>query len=147
MIHSYAHTELLPMEFLSIIQGESDGGDGTNDGQNQCPHCLRFYETKQKLKTHIQKYCLKEKKYKCFYCAYRSKRRDHIRRHMYRVHSSQLKRRLNLGLSMDIEATQDDEGTVLLPSSAAADIDFDSIHLPSSNSSWQTTLHLQLQDN
>lgn len=79
-----------------------DGADITAIAQ--CPHCHRFYNTELKLKAHIQKYCLKEKKYKCFYCSYRSKRRDHIRRHMVRVHATQMNIRVEQGLSMDIDA-------------------------------------------
>lgn len=75
----------------------------------QCPHCHRFYETEPKLKAHIQKYCLKEKKYKCFYCNYRSKRRDHIRRHMLKVHASETNARIAQGLSMDIDESLEEE--------------------------------------
>lgn len=85
----------------------------------QCPHCHRFYDTSAKLKAHIQKYCLKEKKYKCFYCVYRSKRRDHIRRHMHRVHVIQLEKRLSLGLSMEIEPTNED-GEVIVETDETA---------------------------
>lgn len=75
----------------------------------QCPHCHRYYETEPKLKAHIQKYCLKEKKYKCFYCNYRSKRRDHIRRHMLKVHASETNARIAQGLSMDIDESLEEE--------------------------------------
>lgn len=97
---------------------DSNVGNEANDLSNlrQCPHCQRYYETKTKLKAHIQKYCLKEKKYKCFYCVYRSKRRDHIRRHMIRVHANQLNKRVASGLSMEIEATLDESlSTTTIP--------------------------------
>lgn len=77
----------------------------TEDEPNsiQCKLCYRFYDTPAKLMHHVQKYCTKEKKYKCFYCTYRSKRRDHIRRHMSKLHTAEVVNRINLGLSMDIE--------------------------------------------
>lgn len=77
----------------------------TEDEPNcvQCKLCFRFYETPTKLMHHVQKYCLKEKKYKCFYCSYRSKRRDHIRRHMNKLHTAEVANRINMGMSMDIE--------------------------------------------
>lgn len=87
------------------------GGDlvgGAN--MPQCPHCHRFYETRLKLKAHIQKYCLKEKKYKCMFCIYRSKRRDHIRRHMLKVHATQTNKRLALGLSIEIDESLGEAG-------------------------------------
>lgn len=82
--------------------GEIVGGV-TNSNMPQCPHCHRFYVTRIKLKAHIQKYCLKEKKYKCMFCIYRSKRRDHIRRHMLKVHAAQTNKRLALGLPIEID--------------------------------------------
>ena len=62
------------------------------DGQKdflQCPHCFRYYLTVAKLKHHIVKYCTKEKKFKCPYCEYRSRRKDHIYRHLSAVHSKE----------------------------------------------------------
>lgn len=88
---------------------------------SQCPHCHRFYNTKLKLKSHIQKYCLKEKKYKCFYCSYRSKRRDHIRRHMVRVHPTQMNIREKQGLSMDIDATLNETAAAEVAAGGSAD--------------------------
>lgn len=82
--------------------GEVVGG-ATSANMPQCPHCHRFYVTRLKLKAHIQKYCLKEKKYKCMFCIYRSKRRDHIRRHMLKVHAAQTNKRLALGLPIEID--------------------------------------------
>lgn len=73
----------------------------------QCPNCLRMYKTPAKLKAHMKKYCLKEKKYPCFFCDYRSKRRDHIRRHMASIHAEKLLRRQKAGLSMEIKETDD----------------------------------------
>lgn len=90
---------------------QSTRDDGGDICMSQCPHCHRFYNTKLKLKAHIQKYCLKEKKYKCFYCSYRSKRRDHIRRHMVRVHATLMNTRVEQGLSMDIDAMLKEEAS------------------------------------
>lgn len=73
----------------------------------QCPNCLRMYKTPAKLKAHMKKYCLKEKKYPCFFCEYRSKRRDHIRRHMASIHADQLLKRQKDGLSMEIVESDD----------------------------------------
>lgn len=81
-----------------------------NDAQLQCPNCLRMYKTPAKLKAHMKKYCLKEKKYPCFFCEYRSKRRDHIRRHMASIHAEQLVRRQKEGLSMEIKELDDKDG-------------------------------------
>lgn len=75
----------------------------------QCKLCYRFYETHAKLMHHVQKYCTKEKKYKCFYCTYRSKRRDHIRRHMNKLHTAEVVNRINLGLSMNIDEDYPEE--------------------------------------
>lgn len=69
----------------------------------QCKLCYRFYDSPAKLQQHVHKYCTKEKKYKCFYCSYRSKRRDHIRRHMSKLHTAEVINRINLGMPMNIE--------------------------------------------
>lgn len=111
-----ADPHLLPVDYLRQMLFTDE--DSTNfdhvypsatTGMPQCPHCNRFYETEPKLKAHIQKYCLKEKKYKCFYCNYRSKRRDHIRRHMLKVHASETNARIAQGLSMDIDESLEEE--------------------------------------
>lgn len=52
----------------------------------QCRHCQRYYKSHQKLQEHVRKYCLKEKKYKCVSCEYRSRRKDHVLRHAKRKH-------------------------------------------------------------
>uniref|UniRef100_A0A1A9WRF9 C2H2-type domain-containing protein n=1 Tax=Glossina brevipalpis TaxID=37001 RepID=A0A1A9WRF9_9MUSC len=56
------------------------------DTYMQCKHCKRFYKSVQKLQEHVRKYCLKEKKYKCVSCEYRSRRKDHVLRHAKRKH-------------------------------------------------------------
>lgn len=106
---------LLPVDYLrQMLFTDEDSANfdhvypATTD-MPQCPHCHRYYETEPKLKAHIQKYCLKEKKYKCFYCNYRSKRRDHIRRHMLKVHASETNARIAQGLSMDIDESLEEE--------------------------------------
>lgn len=57
-----------------------------HDDYMQCKHCKRFYKSVQKLQEHVRKYCLKEKKYKCVSCEYRSRRKDHVLRHAKRKH-------------------------------------------------------------
>ncbi|KAH8280364.1 hypothetical protein KR018_003636 [Drosophila ironensis] len=52
----------------------------------QCKHCSRYYKSHQKLQEHVRKYCLKQKKYKCVSCEYRSRRKDHVLRHAKRKH-------------------------------------------------------------
>ncbi|KAH8284950.1 hypothetical protein KR200_011417 [Drosophila serrata] len=52
----------------------------------QCKHCNRYYKSHQKLQEHVRKYCLKQKKYKCVSCEYRSRRKDHVLRHAKRKH-------------------------------------------------------------
>lgn len=98
----------------------------SNDAQLQCPNCLRMYKTPAKLKAHMKKYCLKEKKYPCFFCEYRSKRRDHIRRHMASIHAEQLVRRQKDGLPMEIKELDDKENSdkidVTRPDSLVIDV-------------------------
>ncbi|XP_058827922.1 uncharacterized protein LOC131687853 [Topomyia yanbarensis] len=81
-------------------------GDDTSDGEAQdvcmdqpmqCPNCKRIYPSRDKVRQHIKKYCLKEKKFQCMFCQYRSKRKDHIVRHTDRMHPSQLRAKLQQG--------------------------------------------------
>jgi len=67
------------------------------DAPAQCPYCKRVYANAQKVQTHIKKYCLKEKKYRCMFCPYRSKRRDHIIRHAAKVHESLVAEKISSG--------------------------------------------------
>lgn len=90
------------------------------DDQFKCPLCLRMYASMMKLKTHMRKYCIKEKKYKCYFCQYRSKRRDHVRRHMRCIHSEKLEERIGAGLSMEIKE-EDDDDTTNLPNDSTTD--------------------------
>lgn len=120
---------------------DDGGGDGGESAaMPQCPHCHRFYETKIKLKAHIQKYCLKEKKYKCFYCSYRSKRRDHIRRHMLRVHAALMNKRVAQGLSMDIDATLNETAAAEAAAGVAVD------ELNDSNSNYYKNEDIKIED-
>ncbi|XP_017132926.1 longitudinals lacking protein, isoforms H/M/V isoform X8 [Drosophila elegans] len=68
----------------------SGGGGGvgglSRDAFMQCKHCNRYYKSHQKLQEHVRKYCLKQKKYKCVSCEYRSRRKDHVLRHAKRKH-------------------------------------------------------------
>ncbi|CAO1421974.1 unnamed protein product [Diamesa tonsa] len=57
---------------------------------SQCPYCRRIYADADAVTRHIKKYCLKEKRFGCIFCQYRSKRKDHIVRHTIRVHDAQL---------------------------------------------------------
>ncbi|XP_068146142.1 longitudinals lacking protein, isoforms H/M/V isoform X10 [Drosophila tropicalis] len=62
------------------------GGNPSRDSFMQCKHCKRYYKSHQKLQEHVRKYCLKQKKYKCVSCEYRSRRKDHVLRHAKRKH-------------------------------------------------------------
>ncbi|KRJ98920.1 longitudinals lacking protein, isoforms H/M/V isoform X10 [Drosophila yakuba] len=64
----------------------SSGGGLPRDSFMQCKHCNRYYKSHQKLQEHVRKYCLKQKKYKCVSCEYRSRRKDHVLRHAKRKH-------------------------------------------------------------
>lgn len=64
-----------------------------NNG-SQCPHCRRVYADATAVNRHIKKYCLKEKRFGCIFCNYRSKRKDHIVRHSIRVHDKQLRKKI-----------------------------------------------------
>ncbi|XP_052842032.1 longitudinals lacking protein, isoforms H/M/V isoform X9 [Drosophila gunungcola] len=67
--------------------GAGGGGGGlSRDAFMQCKHCNRYYKSHQKLQEHVRKYCLKQKKYKCVSCEYRSRRKDHVLRHAKRKH-------------------------------------------------------------
>lgn len=68
----------------------------SNNG-SQCPHCRRVYPDALAVSRHIKKYCLKEKRFGCIFCQYRSKRKDHIVRHTIRVHDAQLKEKISAG--------------------------------------------------
>ncbi|KAM7341702.1 uncharacterized protein ACRADG_009387 [Cochliomyia hominivorax] len=71
-----------------LINALAGGGSILERGDYmQCKHCKRFYKSAQKLQEHVRKYCLKEKKYKCVSCEYRSRRKDHVLRHARRKHS------------------------------------------------------------
>ena len=61
---------------------------------SQCPYCRRVYADAVAVNRHIKKYCLKEKRFGCIFCQYRSKRKDHIVRHSIRVHDTQLRQRI-----------------------------------------------------
>jgi hypothetical protein len=65
----------------------------TNNG-SQCPYCRRVYADAIAVNRHIKKYCLKEKRFGCIFCQYRSKRKDHIVRHSIRVHDTQLRQKI-----------------------------------------------------
>lgn len=64
---------------------------------SQCPYCRRVYADSIAVNRHIKKYCLKEKRFGCIFCQYRSKRKDHIVRHSIRVHDAQLRQKIASG--------------------------------------------------
>lgn len=64
---------------------------------SQCPYCRRVYADSTAVNRHIKKYCLKEKRFGCIFCQYRSKRKDHIVRHSIRVHDAQLRQKIISG--------------------------------------------------
>ncbi|XP_043644614.1 longitudinals lacking protein, isoforms H/M/V isoform X7 [Drosophila teissieri] len=68
------------------ISSGGGGGGLHRDSFMQCKHCNRYYKSHQKLQEHVRKYCLKQKKYKCVSCEYRSRRKDHVLRHAKRKH-------------------------------------------------------------
>ncbi|KQS62923.1 longitudinals lacking protein, isoforms H/M/V isoform X8 [Drosophila erecta] len=70
----------------AISSGGGGGGGLSRDSFMQCKHCNRYYKSHQKLQEHVRKYCLKQKKYKCVSCEYRSRRKDHVLRHAKRKH-------------------------------------------------------------
>ncbi|XP_053683025.1 longitudinals lacking protein, isoforms A/B/D/L isoform X3 [Sabethes cyaneus] len=72
----------------------NDGQGSHENGITRCSNCKRVYPSREKLQHHIKKYCLKEKKYQCMFCQYRSKRKDHIVRHTDRMHPSQMQAKL-----------------------------------------------------
>lgn len=65
-----------------------------NSSGTQCPYCRRVYADALAVNRHIKKYCLKEKRFQCTFCQYRSKRKDHIVRHSIRVHETQLRQKI-----------------------------------------------------
>lgn len=71
---------------VNALAGAGGGPILERDDYMQCKHCKRFYKSMQKLQEHVRKYCLKEKKYKCVSCEYRSRRKDHVLRHAKRKH-------------------------------------------------------------
>ncbi|KAH8369846.1 hypothetical protein KR093_001112 [Drosophila rubida] len=74
----------------------------------QCNHCNRYYKSPQKLQEHVRKYCLKQKKYKCVSCEYRSRRKDHVLRHAKRKHCMLYERLRNDEDSLYLIRNEDD---------------------------------------
>lgn len=75
-------------DLYSYLNNNSSGAAALLQRESfmQCRHCNRYYKSHQKLQEHVRKYCLKEKKYKCISCEYRSRRKDHVLRHAKRKH-------------------------------------------------------------
>ncbi|KAH8304118.1 hypothetical protein KR059_000817 [Drosophila kikkawai] len=74
----------------------------------QCKHCNRYYKSHQKLQEHVRKYCLKQKKYKCVSCEYRSRRKDHVLRHAKRKHCMLYEKSLDAEESLYVIRNEDD---------------------------------------
>ncbi|XP_022226861.2 longitudinals lacking protein, isoforms H/M/V isoform X11 [Drosophila obscura] len=70
----------------SSLRASNPSAGLSRDSFMQCKHCNRYYKSPQKLQEHVRKYCLKQKKYKCVSCEYRSRRKDHVLRHAKRKH-------------------------------------------------------------
>ncbi|XP_033252909.1 longitudinals lacking protein, isoforms H/M/V-like isoform X9 [Drosophila miranda] len=70
----------------SSLRASNPSAGISRDSFMQCKHCNRYYKSPQKLQEHVRKYCLKQKKYKCVSCEYRSRRKDHVLRHAKRKH-------------------------------------------------------------
>ncbi|XP_036669095.1 longitudinals lacking protein, isoforms H/M/V isoform X10 [Drosophila suzukii] len=81
-------TTITHVKTTSGSAANSSGGGGglSRESFTQCKHCNRYYKSHQKLQEHVRKYCLKQKKYKCMSCEYRSRRKDHVLRHAKRKH-------------------------------------------------------------
>ncbi|XP_064549043.1 longitudinals lacking protein, isoforms H/M/V isoform X11 [Drosophila montana] len=80
----------------------------SRDSFMQCKHCNRYYKSHQKLQEHVRKYCLKQKKYKCVSCEYRSRRKDHVLRHAKRKHCMLYERLRNDEESLYLIRNEDD---------------------------------------
>ena len=76
-------------DFFAYLNNNSAGAATILERESfmQCKHCNRYYKSHQKLQEHVRKYCLKQKKFKCISCEYRSRRKDHVLRHSKRKHS------------------------------------------------------------
>lgn len=83
-------------------------GGLSRDSFMQCKHCNRYYKSHQKLQEHVRKYCLKQKKYKCVSCEYRSRRKDHVLRHAKRKHCMLYERLRNDEESLYLIRNEDD---------------------------------------
>jgi hypothetical protein len=93
--------KILDCKNVSINPTHKQSSNNNNSSQpiavtngSQCPHCRRVYADAVAVNRHIKKYCLKEKRFGCIFCHYRSKRKDHIVRHSIRVHDKQLRKKI-----------------------------------------------------
>lgn len=50
--------------------------------RNICSVCGKIYKHRCALLQHINYECQKERRFKCFYCSYRGKRRSHVKSHI-----------------------------------------------------------------
>ncbi|CRK89095.1 CLUMA_CG002560, isoform A, partial [Clunio marinus] len=82
---------------LNRSQNQSSSNPVPTTNGSQCPYCRRVYADATAVNRHIKKYCLKEKRFGCIFCQYRSKRKDHIVRHSIRVHDTQLRQKIMAG--------------------------------------------------
>ncbi|XP_017021995.1 longitudinals lacking protein, isoforms H/M/V isoform X9 [Drosophila kikkawai] len=93
----------------AAVRGANPSGAGlSRDTFMQCKHCNRYYKSHQKLQEHVRKYCLKQKKYKCVSCEYRSRRKDHVLRHAKRKHCMLYEKSLDAEESLYVIRNEDD---------------------------------------
>ncbi|ALC40615.1 maker14 [Drosophila busckii] len=94
----------------SSAAGSAVGGGGAY----ACDRCGNTYArphslNRHKLQEHVRKYCLKQKKYKCISCEYRSRRKDHVLRHAKRKHCMLYERLRNDEESLYLIRNEDDQ--------------------------------------
>ncbi|XP_061388711.1 uncharacterized protein LOC133323828 [Musca vetustissima] len=97
------------------------------DDYMQCKHCKRFYKSMQKLQEHVRKYCLKEKKYKCVSCEYRSRRKDHVLRHAKRKHCELYEQYRDDEDALFVIRTEDDGEDGAMGARYDTDVDYDAM--------------------
>lgn len=113
---------------INALSGGNAGG-GVNllerDDYMQCKHCKRFYKSMHKLQEHVRKYCLKEKKYKCVCCEYRSRRKDHVLRHAKRKHCDLYEQYRDDEEALFVIRTEEDADDQMSASRYDTDMDYD----------------------
>jgi len=54
---------------------------------DKCRRCGKVYNYRSSMYRHVKYECGKEKLFQCLYCAFRTKRKDLCKRHMYKTHN------------------------------------------------------------